>query len=344
MKYLSRALVAIILMCLIAPAKTNAAVNLETYVNGDGLIPASQARELLTDVLLHNPSVLDKVKVEVANLRKRPDMNIAFVYFGRLESNINTEIYAITLDPQWNVIDGVLLGYDGDAQLLKIPFDNQDLTYIPSSDIKYTLRGDSIIVTRNYEFASTTDGGNNFHKEGAILNRFLIRKDGKIAQLQLDAIANMTEGDNVRPRESRQPKTHSKTAGEFFGLGMNVLNLEQTPCKTKLNPESINNLAREMKNVAKENGRKTGNVQNDCVAEFAQCVTNIGLRDGQDLLSWVARNEGKENISEFVLRCLKQSGMDETEWFTAKLKTLKDKKARKWWKKWFKKEMGIEVK
>lgn len=339
--YFYKTLVTITLLFAFSPIKINAAVNIETYINGDGVIPVKEAKELLSDILLHNTSILDRVQVEVSNIRKRPDMNIAFLYVGRLDNIINTEVYAITLNTNWDVIDGAMIGYDGDARLLEIPSQNQEYIYKPDMDIKYTLRGDSIIVTRTYEFASTARGGNYFHKNGTILNRFLIRKDGKIVQSQFDATADMTEGYTNHQNENYNPQKHSKVVGEFFGLGMRVLNLEQTPRSTTLNAESINTFAEEMKKVAKQNGRKTGNVENECVSDFTRGITNICLRDGKEVLSWIARNEGKESISPFILTGIKESGLDETEWLVSKVKSLKDKKARKWWQNWIKEQLGI---
>ena len=338
-----KSLLAIAVTVLFSITNIEAAVNVETYMKGNGIIPSNQAKELLNGVLLHNPSLLDNTKVEVANLRKRQDVNIAFIYVGRQEA-MSTEIYAVTLDPQWNVIDGALLGTDGDARLLAIPSQNQEYIYKPNMDIEYMLRGDSIIVTRTYVFASTALGGNYFRKNGTIYNRFLIRKDGKLVQSQYDAIADLTEGDANYLSENHRPETTSKAVGEFFGLGMQILNMEQTPSSIPLNAKAINDFAAEMRNVAKQNGRKTGNVENECVSEFARGVTNISLRDGKEILSWIPRNEKNESISPFIHTTLRESGMMETEWFIEKIKTLKDKKARKWWQKWLKENMGVETK
>lgn len=333
------------MLAALTPAHSHAAVNLQLYTGTDAVIPTAQAKEVLAGIFMHNPDQLERVQVELSNVRMRRDMNVAFLYVGRQEDFFDTEIYVITLDPMWNVIDGAMLGYDGDAKYLTLEDPRHQTEYIPSFDIDYTLAGDTISAKRSYTYSSTSRGGKYFSKKGTVTNPFLIRKDGKIVAMQAKATAIQTQGDANYLSRDHKPATTSTTRGEYYLIGMDVMNVAQTPASALEKPEALNELARQMNNIiGSYSDNAIENIQTSTVAEFARWSTNYILRQGNETLTWIARNPDQQLLSQFILTTLQQSGMGETQWLAAKVKALKDKKARKWWQNWLKKEMGVEVK
>ncbi|MBO4871614.1 MAG: hypothetical protein J5565_06505 [Muribaculaceae bacterium] len=315
------------------PANGRAAVNLESYMGGDGTIPTSAAKEILANVFMHNIDQLNTVSVEVSRMQKRDNMNIAFVYVGRLEDFFNTEIYALIFDTKWNVIDGAMLGVEGDTQALTIVTPHDEMVYQPNIDLGYILRGDTIKTQRTYEYYSTLRGGRTINKRGTIYNNLLIRQDGKLVMLPAQTEARETIGDaNYLSKDHKQPVTHN-TEGEFNGYGMNMIRISQIPVSSAIPMEEWNNLAA----MASEILQKETDKRETFKAQFcSKWLTNAGLRNGNEFLVWISQNADIEKITPFILNTINQSGMGEAQWLQQRVKALKNKKTRKWWQKWMK--------
>ncbi len=316
----------------------HAVVNVENYMGGDGVVKTSDAKELLSKVFLHNLSQLDKVNVEIAKLQKRTNVNIAFIYVGRLEDEFDTEIYVLTLDQDWNVLDGALLGYAGDPVLMEIADARNEMVYKTDDTQNYQLRGDTIKTQRTYTFGSTSLGGRYFRKEGKVYNNMLIRKDGMLVPLNVEATAILTEGDSNYLSEDHQLPKKSETKGEFDGYGMNLMRISQTPFTNKLNMEKLNGDAVSVKKAREfSNGDKRVLMK---AALASRWIVNTGLRSSDEFLTWIAENPKEEAFTSLVLESIRESGMGELVWLQQRVNALKSKKARKWWQKWMK-ENGL---
>lgn len=320
----------LLLALLLAWTPGHAAVNIEKYMGGDGVVDKADAKEMLSSVFLHNINQLDNVDTEVAKLVKLTSFNIAFIYVGRLE-DFSTEIYTLILDKQWNVIDGALLGYLGDPILMEIAAPQNDVAYRTDDTQTYKLNGDTIKVMRTYQFYSTAKGGDYFTKDGTVYSNLLIRQDGKLVPLPVEATAILTEGDANYLSESHKLPTKTLTKGEFDGYGMNMMRISQTPISATLNMERLNKDAASVKNARKNSEDKRVHTK---AALAAQWIINTGLREGDDFLTWIAQHPKEEHFTPLLLETLRESGMGEAEWLQQKVKALKDKKARKWWQTW----------
>ena len=312
-------------------ATAYASVNLESYMGGDGVMAKADAKDVLSAVFLHNINQLDNVDTEVAKLVRMSDINIAFIYVGRLEDHFSTEIYTLILDKRWNVVDGALLGYQGDPILMEIAAPQNDVAYRTDDTQTYKINGDTIKVMRTYQFNSTATGGDYFIKEGTVYNNLLIRKDGKLVPLPVEATAILTEGDANYLSESHKQPTKTTTKGEFDGYGMNMMRISQTPISATLDMARLNKDAASVKNARKNSNDKRVHIK---AALSAQWIINTGLREGDDFLTWIAQHPEEEHFTPLLLETLRESGMGEAEWLQQKVKALKDKKARKWWQTW----------
>ncbi len=312
-------------------ATTYASVNLESYMGGDGVMDKADAKQVLGPVYLHHIDQLDKVDTEVAKLVKLSDKNIAIVYVGRLEDNYSTEIYTLILDKQWNFVDGALLGYEGDPVLMEIAAPQNDVAYRTDDTQTYKIHGDTIKVMRTYQFCSTAKGGDYFIKEGTVVSSLLIRKDGQLSPLPVEATAVMTEGDANYLSEQHKEPTKTTTKGEFDGYGMNMMRISQTPVSMKLDMAKLNKDAASVKNARKNSSDKRVHIK---AALSARWIVNTGLREGGDFLTWIAQHPQEENFTPLLLEALRDSGMGEAEWLQQQVDALKDKKARKWWQTW----------
>ncbi|MBQ7691224.1 MAG: hypothetical protein IJT30_08575 [Muribaculaceae bacterium] len=327
-------------MCLTA-IPSHAGVNVERYMGGDGVVPTADAKALLGEVLLHNPSVLDGVTVEVAKLQKRGNVNIAFVYVGRLEDHFDTEIYLLVLDPVWNFVDGALLGYSGDPLLMEILSPQEGIAYQTDDTQTYQTRGDTIKVKRTYTYGPTERGGiNYFHDEGSVYNNLLLRKDGKLVTLPIEATAIHTEGDADYLSRTHKIPTKTEIKGNFDGYGMSMMQISQLPVSQAPDMNQLNKDALSVKN-ARKNTTDIRALRKTVLS--GRWIINTGLRNGNDFLTWIAQNPKKEQFTPLLLDAIRQSGMGEAEWLSQKVKTLKDTKARNWWQQWMK-ENGVTSK
>lgn len=317
-----------------------AQVNVERYMGGDGVVATADAKLMLGKVFLHNINQLDGVATEVAQLVKSSNINIAYVYVGRLEDHFDTEIYTLVFDPQWNLIDGALLGYSGDPVMMEIISPQGDMEYRTDDTQTYQTRGDTIKTVRTYQFFSTSKGGRYFHKEGTVYTNLLVRKDGILVPLNVEATATLTEGDANYLSQDHKLPTKTETKGEFDGYGMNMMRISQTPISQKLNMERLNKDAASVKNARKNSTDKR--VLRKATLS-ARWIVNTGLRDGNDFLTWIAQHPDDEQFTPLLQETLRESGMGETEWLQQKVKALKDKKARKWWQQWMQ-QNGINIK
>ena len=324
---------AFLVVSFFMPTNGHAAVNLESYMGGDGTIPTSAAKEILANVFMHNIDQLNTVSVEVSRMQKRDNMNIAFAYVGRLNDFFNTEIYALIFDLNWNVIDGAMLGVEGDTQALTIVTPHDEMVYKPEIDLGYILRGDTIKTKRTYEFYSTMKGGRTIHKQGTIYNNLLIRQDGKLVMLPAQAEAVETVGDaNYLSKDHKQPVTRN-AQGEFNGYGMNMIRVSQIPTSSAIPMEEWNNHAVMASEILK---KETDKRETFKAQFFGKWITNAGIRNGNEFLVWIAQNADTERITPFMLTTINESGMGEAQWLQQRVKALKNKKARKWWQKWMK--------
>ena len=173
-----------------------------------------------------------------------------------------------------------------------------------------------------------------------LYTNLLVRKDGILVPLNVEATATLTEGDANYLSQDHKLPTKTETKGEFDGYGMNMMRISQTPISQKLNMERLNKDAASVKNARKNSTDKR--VLRKATLS-ARWIVNTGLRDGNDFLTWIAQHPDDEQFTPLLQETLRESGMGETEWLQQKVKALKDKKARKWWQQWMQ-QNGINIK
>ena len=72
------------------------------------------------------------------------------------------------------------------------------------------------------------------------------------------------------------------------------------------------------------------------VLEFAKWSFNLGMRNGEDFLTWISQNPDTETLTYFIQAVIGENENKELEWLTEKINNLQDDNARNWWQKWMK--------
>ena len=245
-----------------------------------------------------------------------------------------TEYYAVTFNGN-NIIDGVLLGHDGDSEILKLKFPHDEMVYRPSPKISFEFSGDTIKALRTYQFFTTARGGRWFNKEGTICSPFVVSSGGTVHQLAPKATAIREDGDANYLSKDHKPPTRSKTDGEFFPFGMNVLFMTQTPACFSLDMEKLNNNAQRMMQIVEKYDEDAPQIpETMSVMEFAKWSFNLGMRHSSEFLTWIANNPEQEQFSHFLQAVASENENNELNWLKENVNDLKDTKARQWWEKW----------
>ena len=332
---------------IVLPLNCFGAVDLSSLEPNEDPVSNDIAAALLSKVYMHHPSLLSKTDVwltsafEIERTSKQKDgsrasnVTTAMVCMAR-NKLLPTEYYLVTVQGD-EVIDGALLGFNGDASLLEMKFPNDEIVYKPDMKIDFEFKGDTVKAKREYRFFSTARGGAWFNKDGTIYNPFVVTKDGTIKQVAPIATAQRQDGDANYLSKDRKPTTHTTTSGEFFPLGMNVLTMAQTPACLPLNMEELNKEAGKMMAIAAD-------VDDDApespttlsVEEFAKWSFNLGMRHSEEFLTWIANNQDIENFSLFINAVVSENESGELEWLTENIKNLQDPNTCNWWQKWMK--------
>lgn len=330
------------LCAILLPLTCFGQVMLSSLEPNEDPVSSEVAEALLSKTYMHNPSLLSSTKVWLTSafeIERRAKLNdgscvstitTAMVCMARNEK-LPTEYYLVTVQGN-KVIDGALLGYNGDATILEMRFPNDEIRYKPNLKIDFEFVGDTVKATREYRFFSTARGGAWFNKQGTIFNPFVVTKDGTIKQVPPTAIAMREDGDANYLSEDRRPTTYSTTTGEFYPLGMKVLMMSQTPACQLLNMEELNKVAGEMMAIAAEVGDDDSETPTTfSVVEFAKWSFNLGMRHSEEFLTWIANNKDIENFSLFINAVVSENASKELEWITENVKNLKDDDVRKLW-------------
>ncbi len=299
---------------------------------------SEQAHELLGKVYLHNLSTLDKARVAIVQSSPVCDGSIGLTIYTVQLPDQPTEYYAVAQGANGKVVDGAMLGHMGDALCLALPEDHRgEVRYEPGKDLTVAIAGDSVKVTRTYDFYSTQLGGNYFHKQGEIICGFVARPDGMLERIAPVATAVEKRGSANYLDPDRPKDTYTNTKGEYFGLGMSAMRVAQMPLSEELDMTALNAFAGMLHEVIERNGEHAKeNSETMSVVEFARWSTNMGLRNGAEYLTWIARHPDDEKFTRFIQVCVEENECDELAWLKQQVKALKDKKARKWWEKWLK--------
>ncbi len=330
----------ITLMCaFVLPMSSSAAINLMSLVRKAGPIDGHIASNLLSHCYMHNPMLLKQAAVNVDEI-KQINGNTVFLCSIKHES-LPTEYYIATIGNRHGlVVDGAMVGHNGDSQILAIEHPNGEMRYEPEADLKFDFNSDTIKVLRTYDFFSTARGGKTFEKHGTICKPFVINAEGKIEALKATATAIERTGDANYLSKNRKPTTTRNTSGEFFPLGMDVLNIAHQPANSNIDMNSLNNLAATMMKIIEQQGENAKeNAETLSVVEFASYSFNLGMLHSNDYLTWIARNPKIEKLTYFVNVCASTDECGERQWLNDKIDNLKDKKARKWWQNWIKKNL-----
>lgn len=324
----------------------SAAINLAALTPSDAPLSESQATELMKACYLHNPSLLADAKVKIFDVQTSERFTSDGTYIRTIflcsveHKNLPTEYYAVTFNGN-TIVDGALLGHNGDAKILEIKVPRDELIYRSDPEINFEFSGDTIKALRKYDFFTTARGGNWFNKNGTICNPFVVSSSGKIKQLNPTATAIRRDGDANYLSKNHKLATTSETDGEFFPIGMNVLRMAQAPVSEQLDVEKLNNEAGEMMRIAKqyeqENAPETP--ESLSVMEFAKWSFNRGMRHSNEFLTWLAKNTQKEQLTRLICAFASENENNEIEWIEENVKNLKDKKARKWWENWIKENL-----
>ncbi len=327
---------------ILLPRTSFGQVNLSSLEPNEDPVSNDVATALLSKAYMHHPSLLKNTQVwltsayEVERLKtskngsRTESVTTAMVCMAR-HRLLPTEYYLITVQDD-KVIDGALMGYDGDAQILEMKFPNDEIVYKPDMKIDFEFKGDSVKVAREYRLFSTARGGAWFNKDGTIYNPFVINKDGTIKQVPPIATAIEADGDANYLNKNRKPTTHHATSGEFYPLGMEVLMMAHTPACVALNMEELNKEAGTMMTIAAEVDVDDPETPTSLsVVEFAKWSFNMGMRHSEEFLTWIANNQDIENFSFFINAVVSENECKELEWITENVKKLKDDNARKLW-------------
>ncbi len=327
---------------LLLSLKCSAAINLSTIAPGGDALSGSVATELLGKVYMHHRSLLSNAEVTVFDAQtserftSNGNITQTILLCSVKHENLPTEYYAVTFKGN-EIADGTLLGHYGDAMILQLKIPRDELVYQPSPTINFEFSGDTIKALRTYSFFTTARGGRWFNKDGTICNPFVVSSEGTINQIAPVATAVRTDGDaNYLSKDHKQP-VRTMTEGEYFPIGMSVLHWEQKPASHTLNTAELNKTASGMMSIVEqydENAPMTPETQS--VMEFAKWSFNLGMRHSSEFLTWIANNPEQEQFSHFLQAVVTENENNELTWFNENVNALKDKKARKWWKKWIK--------
>lgn len=332
---------------ILLPFTSFGQVSLSSLAPDEDPVSNDVATALLSKAYMHTPSLLSKTDVwltaayEVERLTKQKDgsrvstITTAMVCMARNKS-LPTEYYLVTVQDD-KVIDGAMVGFNGDAELLEMKFANDEIVYKPSHDIDFDFKGDSVKVKREYRFFSTARGGAWFNKDGTIYNPFVVTKDGTLEQVAPIATAVRADGDANYLSKDRLPTTHKTTSGEFYPVGMKVLTMAQSPFCQPLNMDELNNQAGDMMAIVEELGEDaTESPTTLSIEEFAKWSFNLGMRHSDEFLTWIANNPETENFTIFMQAVISENEGKELEWLKENIKNLTDQTARNWWQKWMK--------
>lgn len=334
---------------ILLPLNCFGAVDLSSLEPNEYPVSNDVATALLSKAYLHHPSLLKNTQVwltsayEVERLKtsksgsRSVGITTAMVCMAR-HSHLPTEYYLVTVQDN-KVIDGALLGHNGDATILKMDFANDEIVYKPDLKIDFEFIGDTVKVKREYIFFSTARGGAWFNKQGTIYNPFVITKDGTINQVDPIATAQREDGDANYLSKDRKPTTYKTTSGEYYPVGMKVMMMSQTPVCQPLNMENINDKANEMMEIVEQFDDEEVDTKNPTilsVLEFAEWSFNLGMRHSDEFLTWIAQNPDTENLTYFIEAIANENETSELEWLTDRINNLQDTNARNWWQKWMK--------
>lgn len=309
------------------------------------------AKTLLSKVYLHNHSLLNNAQVTITMIRvidswmtlsnhECKNNNVSVFICAVKTDNLPLEYYAVCVKDN-NVIDGALLGHEGDSEILKLKFPHDKMVYKPETTINFDFKDDTVKVIRKYQFFSTARGGKWFHKDGVIRNTFIINDDGTLKQLSVTTSAVREDGDANYLNKNRKPTTHSNTTGEFFPLGMNVLIMAQTPISKKIDIEALNLEANEtMKRISHYDEDAPKTPETLSIMEFAKWSFNLGMRHSDEFLTWIVKELEQEHFTYFFEAVASENENGELEWLKENINNLKDKKTRKWWQKWIKENIN----
>jgi len=333
---------------LLLPLTCSGATKLSTLTPSDNPLSSTVATELLSRAYMHHSSLLSNAEVKVFDMQTSERFtsggNImrTILLCSVKHEKLPTEYYAVTFNGN-DIVDGTLLGHDGDSEILKLKFPRDEMLYQPKPGIDFEFNGDTIKALRTYRFFSTARGGRWFNKDGTICNPFVISSGGTIKKLSPSATAIREDGDANYLSEDHKLPTRSKDKGEFYPLGMTVLFMTQTPVSYPLDIDELNKKAGDMMKIAEQykemsEGKTPETPETQSVMEFAKWSFNLGMRNSNEMLTWIAQNPNKA-LSRFFLVCTSETDNNESEWVKEKSKLLKDKKARKWWEKWIKENL-----
>ena len=316
--------------CAMLAINASAGINMSKYLGA--VVPKHEAKAVLEKVFMHDLSVLDKVDVEVADMQERKNgVKVVFFYVGRMSTQMNTELYAMSFDSGWNVIDGMMLGYSGDAQVLKLDLP-EGYYYETQPDIPYSIVSDTLTVERFYRYGTSKLGSKYFNQLGTITSAYLISLDGKFMQLPVTSKATESRGDVT----TGEDPVSGEVEGLFNKDGMQILQMTHRPLSSPINMKELNELAKINKEITDsyDGQEPVLNAETLGVIEFSRWSTALGLRDAETYLTWIAKNKGKEALSGFVSAAAHEGEFGEASWLKSKIPALKDKKARQWWQKW----------
>ncbi len=305
-------------------------------------LSSTEATELLSKVYMHHQSLLSNSVVKIIDVQTSERFtssgnNLRTILICSVNNEkLPNEYYAITFNGK-DIVDGAMLGHNGDSKILTIKIPRDEIIYRPSPKINFEFNGDTIKAIRTYQFFTTAKGGNWFIKEGTIYNPFVVSSGGTIYQLHPTAIAIREDGDANYLSKNHKLPTYSKTEGEYFPYGMNILIMAQTPANKTLDIEHFNKEADRMLQIVEKYGEDAPETPETlCVMEFAKWSFNLGMRHSKEFLTWIAKNPNEEKFTHFIQAVATENENNELDWLKEQVKCLKDKKARKWWEKWMK--------
>lgn len=316
--------------CAMLAINASAGINMSKYLGA--VVPKNEAKAVLEKVYMHDLSVLDKVDVEVADMQERAGgIKVVFFYVGRMSTLMNTELYAMSFDSGWNAIDGMMLGYTGDTQCVKVSLpDGYYMETMP--DIPYSIVADTLGVERTYRYG-TSIVGKFFNQVGNLNSYYLINPKGTFTQLPTKVSAVESHGD-VNASSGDDPIT-GEVEGLYSILGVKLLDMAHQPLSAKFDLNEFNKLGKEFVDLEESSADEPAtSPSNINVSEFARWSTALGLRNAEPFLTWIAKNKGKEAFSNFMSRAVLENEFKEADWLKAIVPSLKDKKARQWWQNW----------
>ena len=316
--------------CAMLAINASAGVNLSNYLGA--AVPANEAKAVLGKVFMHDLSMLDRMVVEVADMQERKNgVKVVFFYVGRMSTQMNTELYAMSFDSGWNAVDGMMLGYTGDTQCVKVTM--PEGYYIETQpDMPYSIVADTLGVERTYRYG-TSIVGKYFNQLGTLNSYYLIGPNGIFTQLPTQVSAVESHGD-VNAPGGNEPVS-GEVEGLYSILGVKLLDMAHKPISAKFDMNELNKLAKDFVNLEESStDEPSTSASNINVSEFARWSTALGLRNAEPFLTWIAKNKGKEAFSNFMSRVIAENEFKEASWLKAMVPTLKDKKARQWWQKW----------